>query len=220
MFYSPSFTSQVPLATWSPFGMSRTSFSVSSFLFLFVSAVLPFFSPSWCFAPSLYSLLSFEVVFFGPCGVCSLCSVWCLLLSSSPCQGSPFFVDPFPLLCFFRCLRVLVVPFTSSCSLSDLRFPFASGPPVRTSPFSSLHFSCFLFRGFRALPSSSVGLVPLFLLQAVVFTLSAFFLVGAPLFFLLGPFSGSLSSPSSGSSLGLLCLAFRILVGVDYFEFL
>ena len=43
---------------------------------------------------------------------------------------------------------------------------------------SSRYFSCFLFRGFRALPSFSVGLVRLFLLQAVVFHLYAFFLFG------------------------------------------
>ena len=66
----------------------------------------------------------------------------------------------------------------------------------------------FLFLGFRALPLSWVGLVPLFLLQAVVYNLSAFFSVGAPFFFILGLPSGSLSSPSSESSLGLLCRAF------------
>ena len=77
-----------------------------------------------------------------------------------------------------------------------------------------------MFRGLSALPSSSVGLVPLFLLQAVVFNLSAFFSVGAPIFFLLRPLSGSFSSPSSGSSLGLLCPAIRVLAGVSYFGFL
>ena len=173
-------------------------------------ALLPFISPSWCLAPSLYSFLSFEVVFFGPCGVCSLCGVWCLLSSSFPFQGSLFFVEPFPLFCFFRCLRVLVGPFTSSCPRSVLWFPLASGPPVRTRIFSSLPCSCFLFCGFSALPLSSVGLVPLFLLQAVVFNISAFFSVGVPIFFLLGPLSGSLSSPSSGSSLGLLCPLFFV----------
>ena len=84
------------------------------------------------------------------CGVC-----FCLL----PLFRVLFFVDPFPLFCFFRCLRVLVGPFPSSCPRSDLRFPLASGPPVQMSPFSSLHFSCFLFCGFSALPLPSVGMV-------------------------------------------------------------
>ena len=126
--------------------------------------MLPFFSPSWFFAPSLYSLLSFVVVFFGPCGVCSLCGVWCLLSSSSPFQGSLFVVEPFPLFCFFCCLRVLVGPFTSSCPGSDLRFPFVSRPPVRTCPFSSLHFSCGDGGGWavllqKCLPNSAGSLV-------------------------------------------------------------
>ena len=198
------------------------SYFLFGFLFSVSGCFLRFF-PFSLFpgvSPRLYSFLSFEVVFFSPCGVCSLCGVWCLLSFSSPFQGSLFFVDPCPLFCFFRCLRVLVGPFTSSCPHSVLQFPLASGPPVRTIPFSSLHFSCFVFRGLSALPSSSVGLVPLFLLQAVVFNLSAFFSVGAPIFFLLRPLSGSFSSPSSGSSLGLLCPAIRVLAGVSYFGFL
>ena len=131
-------------------------------------------------------------------------------------------VDPSLLFCFFHCLEVLVGPFLSAYPRLVLGFPLASrrGCPFGQVHGSSLHFPCFLFQGFHALPSSLVGLVPLFLLQAVVFHLSAFFSVGAPIFFLLGPLSGSFSSHSSGSSLGQLYPSIRVLAGVSYVGFL
>ena len=70
-------------------------FRFSLFCFWLFTAVLPF-SPPWCSVPSLFSLLSFEVAFFGLCGVCSFCGVWCLLSSSSPFRGPLFLRWPSP----------------------------------------------------------------------------------------------------------------------------
>ena len=74
------------------------------------------------------------------------------------------------------------LPSSSACPSSDLRFPSCRVLPFRRVHGSSRYFSCFLFHWFRAFPLSSVGLVLLFLLQAVVFHLSAFFLFGVPFF--------------------------------------
>ena len=107
-------------------------------------------------------------------------------------------------------------PSSSACPSLDLRFPSRRGLPFGRVHGSSRYFSCFLFRGFRALPSFSVGLVPLFLLQAVVFLLSAFF------FCLVYLFPSSRASfrffllLSSGSSLGRVCLALGVLAGVSF----
>ena len=112
---------------------------------------------------------------------------------------------------------VLLSPFFFSLSFFGSPVPFASGPPIRTS---SWFFPVFLlFSGFRALPSSSVGLVPLFLSQAVVFHLSSFFLFGVPFSFFSGLFPVLSYLLSSGSSLGWVCPALGVLVGVSSFGF-
>ena len=129
-------------------------------------------------------------------------------------------VGPSPLFYFFCCLRVLCWSFSFSLSSFGCKVSLRVGAARSAASMVLHYFSPALFRGFPALPSSSVGLVQLFLLQAVVFHLSTFFLVVAPIFFLLGPLSSSLSSPSSGSSLGQLCPAFRVLAGVSSFGFL
>ena len=112
------------------------------------------------------------------------------------------------------CLSVLflqLVLLRIYCSLS------VGGLPFGRVHGSSQYFFCFLFRGLRALPPSSVGLVPLFLLQSVVFHHSAFFLFGVPFFFFSGLSLVLAYFLSSGSSLGRVCPAIGVLDGVSYF---
>ena len=108
-------------------------FRFSLFCFSLFPAVLPFSSPSWCSAISLFLVIlpglpssvpavSVPVAVFGVCF--RLLSLFRVLSSC---------VDPSPLFCFFHCLRVLVGPFPSACPRSELRFPLATGSPVGTS---------------------------------------------------------------------------------------
>ena len=105
-------------------------FSVSGcFLRCFPFPLLHGVQPSLsipCYPSRLPSSVPAVSVRFAVFGVCfRLLSLFRVLSSC---------VDPFPLFCFFRCLRVLVGPFPSACPRLDLRFPFASGPPIRKSP--------------------------------------------------------------------------------------
>ena len=154
------------------------------FFFLVVSCGASLFLSFMVFSP----VSLFLVILRG----CLLRSLRCLFLLrylvsdfvSFPFSGSSSCAGPSPLFCFFRCLSVLVGPFPHS----DLRFPLGLGSACSDKAMVLPYFfSCFLFRRFTALPSSSVGLVPLFLWQAVVGRLSAFFSVVVPVFFLLGP---------------------------------
>ena len=86
--------------------------------------------------------------------------------------------------------------------------PFASEPPVMPGSWFFQIFLVFIFLRFHPFPSSLVGLVPLFLLPAVVsFLLRSFWAVSIFSFFstLLWVLCPLFSS--SGSSLGLLCPA-------------
>ena len=99
-----------------------------------------------------------------------------------PFSGFPLLELPFS--------SVLLLPLSQGASVLFLQlvlvqiFGSLSVGAFRADEFRDL--SCIspaLFRGFHAPPSSSVGLVPLFLLQTVVFHLSAFLLFGAPFSF-------------------------------------
>ena len=89
-----------------------------------------------------------------------------------------------------------------------LRFPSLRGLPLGRVPVSSRYFSFFMLLRFHPLPSSLVGLVPLFLLPAVVsFLLHSFRAVSIFSFFSALPRVLCPLFSSLGSSLGLLCPA-------------
>ena len=86
-----------------------------------------------------------------------------------------------------------------------LRFPSRRGLSLGRVPGSSRYFSFFMFLRFHPLPSSLFGLVPLFLLPAVVsFLLRSFRAVSIFSFFSALPRVLCPLFSSSGSSLGLL----------------
>ena len=139
-FCSPaSFASKVPLATWSPFGMSLAYFgALSRSGVWFFPVAVPFPTCSRGIHPSLVSSL----VAFRGCGLRSLrcicicgCFVSALHLLSSVRRSLflswPFFICATPS-SVSGCLWVL---FLGSVTRSDLRFPLATGLPVGTSPF-------------------------------------------------------------------------------------
>ena len=193
--FSDSFESPVPFATWSPFGTSRDSFGLC-------------FLGSGCLPFRFVSIRS-----------SALFASDILLVSCSPVGFSCFFLVLGLLRCWFF-PRMFLVPtrsgsFCPSFSVCLLRspVPFASGPPVRPS---SLFFPVFLV--FFSLSVSWVSCSSFVFawigsglsVASGCFTLSAFFSGGTHIFFLLGPPSGSFSSPPSGSSLGFLCHTFGL----------
>ena len=119
---------------------------VSCFLLGFLSSVSGCFLRCFPFPllhgaqPRLFSLLSFEVA-FGLCGVCSFCSIWCLLLFSSPFRGPLFLRWPFP--------SVLLLPLSQgacrSFSFSLSLFGSKVSLRVGVCPFGRGHGSSLLF---------------------------------------------------------------------------
>ena len=193
--FSDSFESLVPVATWSTFGTSPVSFGLcflgSSCLpllisFLFVS------TPFLCLVSSWRSLRVvftrwLQLFFFS------------LVLSLLRCW---FFHRPFLVPTHVGSFH----PSSSSyfCLLRS-SVPFASGPLVRPGSWFFPIFLVFMFLRFCPLPSSLVGLVPLFLLPAIVsFLLHSFWAVSIFSFFSALPLVLCPLFSSSGFSLGLL----------------
>ena len=131
-----SFATKVPLATWSPFGLSLAYFGALSCSNVWFFPVVVTFQSCGLHPSSVSSLIAFR-----GCGLRSLqCSsiygcfvcVLCLLSSvrHSLFLSWPFFICATPS-SVFGCLWVL---FLGSVTRSDLRFPLATGSPVGTSP--------------------------------------------------------------------------------------
>ena len=161
-FYD-SFESLVPVVTWSPFGTSPDSFGLcflgSSglpllFSFLFV------YTPFLCLVRSWRSL---RVVFTR---WVQLGFSWCLVSFS---VGS--FLGHFWFLPVRVAFTLLLLPLV----FFGLRFPSCRVLPLGRVPGSSRYFSFFMFLRFHPLPSSLVGLVPLFLLPAFFHSCYIFF---------------------------------------------
>ena len=188
-------------STWPPFGMNPDSFDLcffgSSCLPLLVSFLFVY-TPFLCLVRSWRSL---RVVFTR---WVQLVFSWCLI---------SFGVGSF-LGCFwFLPVRVAFTLLLLPLVFFGLRFPSRWGLPLGWVPGFSRYFSFFflfffMFLRFRPLPSSLVGLVPLFLLPAVVsFLLRSFRAVSIFSFFSALPRVLCPLFSSSGSSLGLLCPA-------------